>query len=193
MPANHSSHRNFLKTVAISSLSTLILPDLLAASEDEMSGQIPKHVKDLVFLFQGDSITDSNRGRNYNDKNHIMGHGYASSIASRLGFDFPERNLKFINREISGNKVTDLAKRWKVDALDLKPDVLSILIGINDTSSNIGDNPGSPVTPQKYDEVYRTILDQTLKQNPDILLVLNQPFVFKHPSTEKNWGNGMAI
>lgn len=134
------------------------------------------------FCLFPDSSTDGNRGRNYNDLNHIMGHGYAFSIASRLGYDFPEKNLKFINRGISGNKVTDLANRWKVDALDLNPDVLSILIGINDTSSNIGENPRWQVTLQKYDEVYRSILDQAVKQNPDILFVLNQPFVFRHPT-----------
>lgn len=187
MPVNHNSRRNFLKTVAIGSLSTLIIPNSLTASENETISQVGEKDKGLVFLFQGDSITDGNRGRN-TDPNHIMGHGYAFSIASRIGCEFPEKNLTFINRGISGNKVTDLAKRWDKDVLELKPDVLSILIGINDTSSNIDTNPNvTQVTPQKYDEVYRSILDQSVKQNPDIILVLNQPFIFKYASTVKNW------
>jgi len=187
MSAFQNSRRTFIKTAALSSLSALIIPDLFAAFEDERSGQVPGDGKGLVFLFQGDSITDGNRGRNYKDLNHILGHGFPFSIASRIGYDFPDRNLTFINRGISGNKVTDLANRWKEDALDLNPDVLSILIGINDTSSNIGNNPMMQVKPQKYDEVYRSLLDQTVTQNPDIVLVLNQPFVFKHASTLNNW------
>ena len=194
MSANHNSRRNFLKTVAAGSLSALAIPGSLTASENKTISPVSEKDKGLVFLFQGDSITDGNRGRN-TDPNHIMGHGYAFSIASRIGCDFPKKNLTFINKGISGNKVTDLEKRWKEDCLDLKPDVLSILIGINDSSSNIMKKPGSDsdtnpkwqVTPQKYDEVYRSILDQVVKQNPNILFVLNQPFVFKHPSTEKNW------
>jgi lysophospholipase L1-like esterase len=187
MSANQNSRRNFLKKAALSTLSALIMPDLLAAPEDELNNKVPKDDKGLVFLFQGDSITDGNRGRNYKDLNHILGHGYPFSIASRIGYDFPGRNLTFVNRGISGNRVTSLADRWKVDCLDLNPDVLSILVGINDTSSNIGNNPMMQVTLQKYDEVYRSLLNQVVKQNPDILFVLNQPFVFRHPSTEKNW------
>lgn len=187
MPVNHNSRRNFLKTVAIGSLSTLIIPNTIKASEYESVGPVSEKGKGLVFLFQGDSITDGNRGRN-TDPNHIMGHGYAFSIASRIGCDFPEKNLTFINRGISGNKVTDLAKRWDKDTLELKPDVLSILIGINDTSSNIDLRPMlTQVTLQLYDETYRSILDQAVKQNPDIILVLNQPFIFKNSSTVKNW------
>src|SRR3954466_4147847 len=86
-------------------------------------------------LFQGDSITDGNRGRTA-DPNHILGHGYAFIIAAKYAAQFPAQHLTFINRGISGNKVSDLAKRWTSDALLLKPTVLSILIGINDTTGN---------------------------------------------------------
>src|SRR6478736_6387995 len=79
-------------------------------------------------LFQGDSITDGNRGRN-EDPNHILGHGYVFIIAAQYGAAFPALNLSFLNRGISGNKVTDLEKRWQQDTIELKPDVLSILIG----------------------------------------------------------------
>ena len=66
------------------------------------------------------------------DPNHILGHGYVFIIAARHGAAFPERRLDFINRGVSGNTVLDLEKRWQKDTLDLKPDVLSILIGVND-------------------------------------------------------------
>ena len=82
-------------------------------------------------LFQGDSITDGNRGRSA-DPNHILGHGYVFIIAAKYGAAFPDLKLDFLNRGVSGNTVLDLEKRWQKDTLDLKPDVLSILIGVND-------------------------------------------------------------
>ena len=61
----------------------------------------------MTFLFHGDSITDGNRTRD-NDWNHIMGHGYACLIASRLWYDYPDKDLMLYNRAISGNRVRDL-------------------------------------------------------------------------------------
>ncbi len=117
-------------------------------------------------LFQGDSITDGNRGRNQ-DPNHILGHGYCFIIAAQFGAQYPEKNLTFMNRGCSGNKVTDLAARWKNDTLDLKPDVLSIMIGIND-SGNI------PL--DQYEQVYDKLLTDTKAANPDITFILCEPF-----------------
>lgn len=63
---------------------------------------VPAFRKDARVLFQGDSITDGNRGRSM-DPNHILGHGYAFIIAASYGAVFPERNLTFLNRGVSGN------------------------------------------------------------------------------------------
>ena len=87
-------------------------------------------------LFQGDSITDGNRGRSA-DPNHVLGHGYVFIIAAKYGAAFPELKLDFLNRGVSGNTVLDLEKRWQKDVLDLKPDVLSILIGVNDEGRRV--------------------------------------------------------
>jgi lysophospholipase L1-like esterase len=128
-----------------------------------------------VFLFQGDSITDGNRGRN-EDLNHIMGHGYAYSVASRIGADFPASNFQFINKGISGNGVPDLLKRWKEDTLDLHPQVLSVLVGINDVNAVVFQYEGF----QSLDEFkkgYRSLLEQVKQQNPETLFVLGLPFV----------------
>lgn len=84
---------------------------------------------DLV-LFQGDSITDCGRNR---DVPGSLGGGYALMIAGALGSVRPERQLRFLNRGISGNRTGDLRARWKVDCLDLEPAWLSLLIGVNDT------------------------------------------------------------
>lgn len=118
-------------------------------------------------LFQGDSITDGNRGRTP-DPNHILGHGYAFLIAARHGAAFPERSLTFLNRGVSGNTVTDLEKRWKKDTLDLKPDVLSILIGVNDHSKNV------PL--EVFERTYDKLLAAARAENPGVRLVLCAPF-----------------
>lgn len=136
----------------------------------------PKPDKALTFVFQGDSITDGNRGRNL-DPNHIMGHGYAYSVASRIGADFPEAGFSFYNRGISGNKITDLQKRWETDTLNLKPDVLSILIGINDTGATIN-KPAEATTVEEFENIYRSLLTDCRRANPEILFVLGLPFVY---------------
>jgi len=115
-----------------------------------------------------------------------MGHGYAFSIASRLGADFPEKRLKFFNRGISGNKVNDLATRWQTDTLDLKPDVLSILVGVNDASSIVFKREPL-ISVEKYEELYRTVLEQTREKLSDIVFVLCEPFILKVGRVKENW------
>ena len=92
--------------------------------------------KDAVILFQGDSVTDGNRGRSA-DPNHIHGHGYVYLIASYLGATYPERNWTFVNRGVSGNKVSDLKNRWEKDTFEIHPDVLCIMIGVNDLGHGV--------------------------------------------------------
>jgi lysophospholipase L1-like esterase len=116
------------------------------------------------FLFQGDSITDGNRGRN-NDLNHILGHGYVFSITSKLGYDLPQKAFHFVNKGISGNKITDLVGRWEKEALDIKPQVLSILVGVNDTSAAV--NGKTEFTKESYEDGYRALLKQTKAALPD--------------------------
>jgi len=185
MNRTSNSRRDFVRKIALTGLVTISLPKLGTFASASIDTPKPNDGNGLVFLFQGDSITDGNRGRN-TDPNHIMGHGYAFSIASRLGADFPEKKLIFYNRGISGNKVNDLTGRWQIDTLDLKPDVLSILIGINDTSSVVFSHP-DPVTAEKYEEVYRSLLSQTKAQFPEILFVLCNPFILPVGKVKENW------
>lgn len=138
-----------------------------------------------VLLFQGDSITDGNRGRNA-DPNHIMGHGYAFSIASKIGADYPEKRYQFCNRGISGNKVNDLEKRWQAETLDLKPDVLSILVGVNDSSSVVLRREPL-LSVEKYGEIYTSLLEQTKAAFPTILFILCEPFILQVGRVKENW------
>jgi lysophospholipase L1-like esterase len=128
---------------------------------------MPVFCEGMRILFQGDSITDGNRGRN-TDPNHILGHGYQALISSRFGADFPERRLTFLNRGISGNTVSALTKRWQTDTLDLKPEILSILIGVNDLNSG--------VSAEQYEQEYDQLLADTVKALPNVKLVLGEPF-----------------
>lgn len=140
--------------------------------------------KGFTFLFQGDSITDGNRSRN-NDWNHVMGHGYAYLIASRLWYNFPEKEFHFLNRGISGNKVVDLVSRWQNDTINLEPQVLSILIGINDTSALLNGDVNFSST--KYEEGYRALLQQTKERLPNVQFVLCEPFVLPVGKVKDRW------
>jgi len=179
------NRRKFIKGIALTSIATASFPfhDSLVATEEETRKIRAKN--GMVILFQGDSITDGNWGRNL-DPNHIMGHGYAFSIASRLGADFPEKSLKFHNRGISGNKIIDLASRWQIDTLDLKPDLLSILIGVNDSSSVVF-NWEPIISVEKYEAEYSRLLKQTQELFPNIMFVLCEPFILKVGKVAENW------
>lgn len=135
-------------------------------------------------LFQGDSITDGNRARN-EDLNHILGHGYQYIIAAKLGEEAAEKNYNFLNRGISGNRVVDLYGRWKEDTLNLNPDVLSILIGVNDVGREFEEKMG--IDSIKYEKVYRLLLEETKEYNPEIMLILCEPFILPVGNVKANW------
>ena len=139
---------------------------------------------DAIILFQGDSITDGNRTRD-NDWNHIMGHGYAYLISSRLWYDHPEKKYHFINRGVSGDKVPQLAARWQTDTLDLKPDILSIMIGVNDVLAIV--NGDKTFTAETYENDYRGLLAGTLTALPNIKLVICAPFILPGARTNGNF------
>lgn len=183
--ANNHTRRAFLKNAVRAGTAVAV-----SAYVPSMSAEIAvtNHTKadPTVFLFQGDSITDGNRGRD-NDPNHIMGHGYAFSIASRAGARFPERGLTFYNRGISGNTVPDLLTRWPKDALDLKPDVLSILVGVNDSERALKQKDATAT--ETFEDGYRTLLNQTKVQLPHCLLVLCEPFIAPVGRVKEAWTN----
>ena len=156
----------------------LMLPKASGQPSPSSVEPLPIFRKDARVLFQGDSITDGNRGRS-EDPNHILGHGYVFIIAAKYGAGFPERNLTFINRGVSGNKVTDLAVRWQKDTLDLKPDVLSILIGVNDNSSNL------PL--DEYEQIYDRLLSDARAAFPEVRLVLCEPFTLPVGNKKTEW------
>ena len=140
-------------------------------------------------LFQGDSITDGNRGRNA-DQNHILGHGYAFLIAADLGGHRPDLRLDFVNRGVSGNTVEDLARRWKADMLDLKPDVLSVLIGVNDAGTAWREQ--KPFAVAAFERTYDRLLTEARAANPSLRIVLCEPFIGPTRAGASNWAVRVA-
>ena len=143
-------------------------------------------------LFQGDSITDGGRQREGDDLNHIMGQDYAYLVAARIGAELPGRNLLFLNRGISGNRIVDLKDRWQRDTLDMRPDILSILVGVNDTNSVIDQKPPI-VTAADYAAIYSELIQRTLAALPHVRLVLCEPFALPGGGrTREHWRERQA-
>jgi len=150
------------------------VPAFAAGANDEM----PAFKEGDRILFQGDSITDMGRGRGA-DPNHVLGHSYVFIIGAKYGAMFPERHLTFLNRGVSGNKVSDMAARWKADTLDLRPDILSILIGVNDLNGGVSE--------EDYERQYDQLLAQTVTALPKLRLVLCEPFGLPTGKKKDNW------
>lgn len=176
-----SSRRHFLAASIAAGGAVLSSPTVRAADK-------PLHLKkDDVVLFQGDSITDCGRDRKRtgaNDRN-ALAFGYPGMIAAELLRDHPGMNLKTYNRGISGNKVPQLDDRWQADALDLKPAVLSILIGVNDIWHKL--NGKYEGTTETFETGYRALLDRTLKALPDVQIVICEPFVLRCGAINDSW------
>jgi lysophospholipase L1-like esterase len=165
----------------LATLSAIVLFAIPVLADDSM----PVFHKDDIILFQGDSITDGGRQREGSDFNHIMGQDYGYIIAAQIGSQFPERNITFINRGDSGNKVTDLARRWQNDTLNLKPNLLSILVGINDTLFGGG-------SIEDYETTYDKLLSDTLAALPNVKIVLGEPFLLPVGKYKDNYDVQLA-
>ena len=138
-------------------------------------------------LFQGDSITDAGRDRTRREVNdaQALGRGYAYLAAARLLADQPRQGLMIWNRGISGNRVPDLLARWQADCIDLQPDVVSILIGVNDLWHKFdGRYTGSVAD---YEQGYRELLEQTRQALPRAEIVIGEPFVLRCGAVSSRW------
>ena len=140
-----------------------------------------------IVLFQGDSITDAGRNRDAKEPNSAgaLGNGYPLLVASAVLAARPSSGLQFFNRGISGNKVPDLQARWTADTTDLQPDVLSILIGVNDFWHKL--DHGYNGTVQDYEQQYIALLDETRKALPHVRLIVLEPFVLRTGAVDARW------
>jgi acyl-CoA thioesterase I len=132
-------------------------------------------------VFQGDSITDAGRDRSATAS---LGDGYAHRVARAIETLYPELNCTFYNRGISGNRVYDVEARWREDCIALQPDVLSILIGINDTWRRY--DSGILSDSEEFEASYRRILDRVRSETKAQVMLL-EPFVIHVPSDRHQW------
>jgi acyl-CoA thioesterase-1 len=134
-----------------------------------------------VVLFQGDSITDAGRSR---ENISELGRGYANMTAALFSALYPEKNVSFINKGIGGNRVMDLKARWKEDCLDIKPNWVSILIGVNDCWRKYDSN--DPTSVEAYEADYRLILEQ-VRDEIKAKIIICEPFVLPVPTDRIKW------
>ncbi|MCC7409878.1 MAG: SGNH/GDSL hydrolase family protein [Phycisphaeraceae bacterium] len=147
-----------------------------------------------VVLFQGDSITDCGRAKDDQPWMEVdqLGRGYVMLSTCQILHRMAGQNVKVINKGISGNRVTDLWDRWQSDCIDLRPNLVSILVGVNDTWHGIqhGKDRGVPV--DVYERVYRQILEKTVQELPGVKLVLGEPFTFRCGKVTDAWEPEMS-
>lgn len=167
-----------------------MLPSLILALLLSLSACHRVEGRRVVFI--GDSVTDGGWGRsngmplpsderNHKDLNHIYGHSYMLFCATWYESRYPEAGFEFFNRGISGDDLPGLAARWEHDVLSLQPDVLSVLVGINDVYRYL-EHPGAVVDSfdlAGWESQYRRLLGLARRQNPAVHIVLITPFIAK--------------
>lgn len=137
------------------------------------------------FLFQGDSITDAQRNKNIdNIPNYEIGNGYATVVAASLGVRHHGK-LEFFNRGISGNRVVDLYARIKKDIINLKPDYLSILIGVNDVWHELENQNG--VSAEKFELIYSMLIEEIKEELHDVKIYILEPFLTHGEAVDNRW------
>jgi acyl-CoA thioesterase-1 len=135
-------------------------------------------------LFYGDSITDAGRNRDAAaGEPSGWGNGYVHQIAARLSCDLADYNLTFSNKGIGGNRIYDLESRLESDVLFLKPDWVSILIGINDTWRRY--DSGLLSETDLFAASYARILEKLEKAS--IQTILLEPFLLPVPEDRHSW------
>lgn len=171
------NRRAFIQKVAVAAVAAA-LPTTKVFSAEQGKKRVGKKIKlekGYTILFQGDSVTDCGRSRD-TDADFLakIGPGYPRFVVTRLLTEYPNYGFKFVNRGISGNKVYQLQERWKEDCIDIKPDVLSILIGVNDYWHTLG--AGYTGTPETYETSYRELLTDTKSKLPKVKIIICEPF-----------------
>ena len=147
-------------------------------------------------LFQGDSITDAQRNpRDLSaDRISSLGAGYVTMISAQLGLT-PGNEWQVVNRGVSGDCVEDMSKRWQKCLEEVKPDWVSVLIGINDTwhrriypegdASAVDLAKGLP--PLDFARVLEGLLTETLQAQPKLRITLMEPFAFPIGVVQEAW------
>jgi lysophospholipase L1-like esterase len=138
--------------------------------------------KGQVVLFQGDSVTDCGRDR---EDITSLSYGYPGIIAKTYNLYFPNNEVTFINKGISGNRVKDVLSRYEEDIKELHPDFISILVGINDTWRKYDSNDST--TPEEFETTYRKLLNLIKTDLPACKIMILEPFVLNSLPDRAAW------
>lgn len=144
----------------------------------------------MKILFYGDSITDAGRSYDVQLPNQQLGRGYVSYAATRL-FDEDLAAYDIYNRGVSGNRIVDLYARIKANCWNLEPDVLSILIGVNDVWHEVASRNG--VELDRFENIYRLMLRETKERLPETKIMLCEPFVLLGSATEAAYDRFLEV
>ncbi|MDR2497068.1 MAG: SGNH/GDSL hydrolase family protein [Tannerellaceae bacterium] len=187
-----TTRRDFLSKGLAAGAGALLIPQIAKAAADEYASANAAKIslrQDAVILLQGDSITDSGRDKasSISNSTAMLGNGYSLFIASQLLAKEAAKALKIYNRGISGNKVYQLRERWEIDCLGIQPEVVSILIGVNDYWHTLNGSYNGTVA--VYENDYRALLKYTKEKLPKVQLVIGEPFTVKGGSAidEAKW------
>jgi lysophospholipase L1-like esterase len=175
-----NNRRTFVKTVAMGAVAALTIPDIISSAfAAEKSKKAIIDQNDIV-LFQGDSITEWGRDKNKHMANDFgsLGSGYVLLTATEVLRDYATKNLQIYNTGISGNKVFQLADRWDTDTIAIKPNVLSIMVGVNDYWHTI--TSGYKGTIDTYRDDYKKLLERTQQALPGVKLIIGESFAMKN-------------
>lgn len=183
------NRRSFIRNASIGAVAAISIPQIVSAAIAPLpKGKRVSIEKGDVILFQGDSITDSGRNKTNMAPNNAsaLANGYALMAAGQLLLQNPDKDLKIYNKGISGNKVYQLADRWDADALALKPNILSIHIGVNDFWHTLTN--GYKGTIDNYIADYHKLLDRTKAALPNVKFIICEPFaVMGVKAVDEKW------
>lgn len=151
-----------------------------------------------TILFQGDSITDCGRYRKETDKKKssvvlfrdgklfkkitALGDGYPALVSAELENSHPGE-FSFVNRGVGGDRITDVYSRIVKDIIKLKPDYMSLLIGVNDVWRNY-DSDGTGTGVARFEKIYDILLDELKEEFPELKIIIMGAFVIRGTATD---------
>ena len=128
----------------------------------------------MKILFQGDSVTDAGRDRS---DPHDMGNGYPRYASAMIQDSFPDTEFEFIDLGISGNRTEHLVERLEADFIEVRPDIVSIMIGVNDVWHHYAFEC-IETTDEQFEKNYRAVLD-AIKSRTNARILMIQPFLLE--------------
>lgn len=180
--------RDFIKNIALAGVAAGAVNIAKAEASVSLKAKKITLPDNPVILFQGDSITDAKREKKETVPNSIkhLGEGYVGLAAAKILKALASKAPEVYNKGVGGNKVYQLIDRWEEDCISLKPDVLSILIGVNDFWHTRDGKFDS--TPESYERDYRRLLELTIRRLPNIKLVIGEPFaILGSTKVDQSW------